>query len=344
MRLRRTQLILMSLFAVAAALGAAKLLGGPAREAAHPPRAELGPAPSARERARAPEPPAPSTSPGASPTPSASARPDTRAAEALLAACRGDQDASPAGLAILVEALPAEGLEPLRRRLRELRPEVPEERRELETLGRALARGANRRGPQTLLGELLGTNEDPELHHRLLRELPLGVGSARAAAAAASAQPKPLLRISLLGIAGQLLERERDEEVEAVLRRLAQTDPRERVRAAAVTALGRPLGPANFTVLEDVILRDPSDQVRAEALASIARPGSDRALLTLNGVATDRREPLAVRLSALRALGKLGTERAAAALEEVAKTAAEQQEIRLAETLARGVRARLAAR
>lgn len=245
----------------------------------------------------------------------------------------------------LAAALPERGLEPLRARLRELRPEVAEERRELKNLGRALARSSSRaRGAETLLCELLGDNEDVELHHELLRELPLGLGSARAAASAANRQAKPMLRISLLDVAAQLLERERNEEVEATFRRLAQEDPRERVREAAVRALGRPLGPESFTILQDVIVRDPSDRVRQQALASLARPGSDQALLTLNGVATDLREPLAVRLSAIRALGELGTERAATTLEAIATTAVGQQEIQTAQTLARAIRARLAQR
>ena len=329
----------MSLFAVAAALGAANLLGEPARESARAPQpageqpratssprrgADLALPPVARGPAREP-----SRTPGPNQGPVS-----TAAAEALLVACAQEQPPSAERLAALVEALP--------RRLLELRSELPEERRQLETLALALARGARRRGPQTLLGELLGAIEDNELHHRILRELPLGAGSARAAAAAALRQAKPLLRISLLNMAAQLLERERDEDVEAVFSRLAREDPRERVRAAAVQALGRPLGPANFTLLEDVIVRDPSDLVRRGALASIARPGTDQALLTLNGVATDVREPLAIRLSAIRALGKLGTERAAASLEEIANTAAGQQEIQVARTLAGALRARLA--
>ena len=337
----------MSLFAVAAALGAANLLGEPARESARAPQpageqpratssprrgADLALPPVARGPAREP-----SRTPGPNQGPVS-----TAAAEALLVACAQEQAPSAERLAALVEALPVDDLEPLRRRLLELRSELPEERRQLETLALALARGARRRGPQTLLGELLGAIEDNELHHRILRELPLGAGSARAAAAAALRQAKPLLRISLLNMAAQLLERERDEDVEAVFSRLAREDPRERVRAAAVQALGRPLGPANFTLLEDVIVRDPSDLVRRGALASIARPGTDQALLTLNGVATDVREPLAIRLSAIRALGKLGTERAAASLEEIANTAAGQQEIQVARTLAGALRARLA--
>ena len=341
----RPELAFAGLVALTGAVALVVYLGGPGAQEGLP--SSPAPASSAAPGASTPRTPeAPSA--GASPQPSRAAplvilRVSTEEAEALLSALRSSGAETPefAGrLQELVDSLPDEGLEPLRERLLVLRPDVPAERRELEMLARALAK-SRRKGPLGVVASLLAATKDAAIHREVVRAMPPSKNGARAVGSAALAQANPKLREFLLGASALLLGSERDAETEAFFQRAAQEDPREAVRAEAVRIVGRPLGPGEPTLLQDVIVRDPSERVRKQALLSFAQSAGDAALATINGVATDRRETLAIRLTAIRALAAVGTERAALLLEQIAAVDEDAQAIALAKTLAQGVRVRL---
>ena len=182
-------------------------------------------------------------------------------------------------------------------------------------LGKALA-GIEGPEARQAVGQILGEVKDMSIQLSLTRSLPESQESADLLASAFGAEGDANLRSMLMREYNRRLAPEDAGE----LFREAAKDKDPRVRAEAISILGRRGREEDFSLLEDVVHNEQDVNIRKRAIQSYAQTGKGRSLPVLESLVNDPKNSLGVRASAVLGISLVGGEQAILVLDQVGAT------------------------
>jgi HEAT repeat protein len=180
-------------------------------------------------------------------------------------------------------------------------------------LGKALA-GID--GPEAAeaVVEVLGTVKDMSIQLSVTRSLPESPDSAGLLSKAFGSEEDPNLRSMLMREYNRRLATDDPGE----LFRDAAKDPDDRVRAEAVSILGRRRRPEDAVLLEEIIRDEQNVNIRKRAIVSYAQTGGQTSLGYLDSLVRDTGSAVDVRASAVLGISLVGGQEAISILDQVA--------------------------
>ena len=180
-------------------------------------------------------------------------------------------------------------------------------------LGKALA---GIEGPEAAAAvvEVLGTVKDMSIQLSVTRSLPESPDSASLLSKAFGSEEDPNLRSMLMREYNRRLETDDPGE----LFRDAAKDPDDRVRAEAVSILGRRRRPEDAILLEEIIRDEKNVNIRKRAIVSYAQTGGKTSLGYLDSLVRDTGSAVDVRASAVLGISLVGGQEAISILDQVA--------------------------
>ena len=200
-------------------------------------------------------------------------------------------------------------------------------------LGKALA-GIDGPEASAAVVEVLTSVKDMSIQLSVTRSLPETPDSAALLTTAFSSEADANLRSMLMREYNRRLESTDPGE----LFRQAALDPDQRVRAEAVSILGRRRRPEDAPLLEDIIRKEEDPNIRKRAIVSYAQTGGSTSLGYLQNLARDPTSAADVRASAVLGISLVGGQEAIAILEQVATTDADPNVKTRAERAANNLR------
>ncbi|MBL4849697.1 MAG: HEAT repeat domain-containing protein [Planctomycetes bacterium] len=180
-------------------------------------------------------------------------------------------------------------------------------------LGKALA---GIEGPEAAdaVVEVLGLVKDMSIQLSVTRSLPETPDSAGLLQRAFGSEEDPNLRSMLMREYNRRLSNDDPGD----LFRDAARDPDQRVRAEAVSILGRRRRPEDATLLEEIIRDEENVNIRKRAIVSYAQTGGKNSLGYLDTILRDPGSAVDVRASAVLGISLVGGQEAIGILEQVA--------------------------
>ncbi len=180
-------------------------------------------------------------------------------------------------------------------------------------LGKALA---GIEGPEAAAAvvEVLGTVKDMSIQLSVTRSLPESPDSGSLLSKAFGSEEDPNLRSMLMREYNRRLETNDPGE----LFRDAAKDPDDRVRAEAVSILGRRRRPEDAILLEEIIRDEKNVNIRKRAIVSYAQTGGRTSLGYLDSLVRDTGSAVDVRASAVLGISLVGGQEAISILDQVA--------------------------